>query len=106
MKIFSTLTSLALISAATAGTIVRWHGCVEGEYKQTITDGSSCAAVSGFLNTNLCRVEVPPPGRDHCTFYTNGCWNPFDGDTYECRAGEACDTRAWKAIASYKCWTE
>lgn len=107
MKIFSTtLTGMALVSAATAGTIVRWYGCAEGEYQQTITDGSSCTNVGGFLNTNLCKVVVPGPGTDHCTFYSNGCLNPFDGDTYECRAGEECNSRDWTAIASYECWTE
>lgn len=109
MKAFSTaVTGMALISAASASTIVRWYGCAQNQYQQTISDGEGgCTEVGGFLNDNLCKVVIPAPGFDHCKFYSNGCWNPFDGDTYECKvADEGCDASGWNAITSYECWTE
>lgn len=99
------LTAVFLGGVANAGTIVRWYGC-NNEYQQTITgaDGS-CTNISGFKETNLCGVWVPPPGTDRCEFYTTGCFVP-GGTTYTCsvRSGR-CDTRDWKALKAYRCWT-
>ncbi|CBF90378.1 uncharacterized protein ANIA_11257 [Aspergillus nidulans FGSC A4] len=73
MQILSTtLTVMSLMSAVTANTIVRWHGC-SGEYQETQTTGDGCTNVSGFKTENLCSVEVPPPGTDRCEFYSTAC---------------------------------
>lgn len=105
MQILSTtLAVMSLMSAATASTIVRWTGC-GSEYQQTISDGDSCTAISGFKNTNLCSVNIPGPGKNRCEFYTTTCGNPF-GDTMYCKVGETCDTRGWPALDSYRCYDE
>jgi hypothetical protein len=103
MQILSTtLTVMSLMSAVTANTIVRWHGC-SGEYQETQTTGDGCTNVSGFKTENLCSVEVPPPGTDRCEFYSTACGNPF-GTTYYCNAGQTCNARSWIAIDSYRCY--
>ena len=96
--------AVLLSSTAEAGTIVRWYGC-NGESRETRTIGSECTNISGFLRTNLCGVWVPPPGTDHCEFYTTPCGFP-GGITYTCsvRSGR-CNTRDWRALRSYRCWS-
>jgi hypothetical protein len=96
---------LLALGGAKANTIVKWYGC-GGEYQQTETTDKGCTNVKGFKNTNLCSVFVPPPGTDHCEFYTTRCWIPW-GDTYKCSvASGKCNARSWKAIESYRCWTK
>ncbi|OJI96233.1 hypothetical protein ASPVEDRAFT_23254 [Aspergillus versicolor CBS 583.65] len=109
MKAFSTaVTGMALISAASASTIVRWFGCAPNQYQQTISDGEGgCTNVGGFLSDNLCKVVIPAPGTDYCKFYSTACYNPFPGDEYTCKVSDGeCDASGWNAIASYECWTK
>lgn len=104
MKLQSYLPALlAILGCAEAGTIVRWYGC-SGEYQQTQTTGDGCTNISGWKNTNLCGIYVPPPGSDRCEFYTTGCGVPW-GDTYECSVQSGkCDATSWNAIESYRCY--
>ena len=106
MQLQTTLPILMTLAAGAraGGTTVKWFSC--GSDKQTtVTEGESCTNVSGFKTANLCRIEVPPPGRDRCEFYTTSCGVPsFFGKTYHCGVGQNCDTSGWDAIDSYRCY--
>lgn len=100
---------ISLISVAALGveanTIVEWGGC-QGEKQRTSAPGGDCTNISGWKNSDLCSVWVPPPGTDRCEFYTTGCGNPF-GTTYYCSvASGKCNAQPWKAIESYRCWSQ
>lgn len=99
---------LPLLGMVEAGTQVNWYGC-SGEYGVTVYEGGIlhlATNVDGWRRTNLCGVWVPPPGSDHCNFYTVSAGD-FSGTTYTCTvASGRCNAQPWEAIRSYECWAE
>jgi hypothetical protein len=103
MKPQISLPMFTLLIAGAQATIVDWYGC-SGEHQRTQTTDTGCTNVSGFKTDNLCGVWVPPPGNDHCEFYTTGCGDPFY-DTYYCSVSSGrCNAQPWEAINSYRCY--
>lgn len=97
------LTALSVPLSLVEATQVNWYGC-SNEFQRTDTTGTGCTNISGWKQTNLCGVWVPPPDNDRCEFYTTACGIPW-GTTYHCSVSSGrCDAGPWKAISSYRCW--